>query len=140
MIKDFKEFAIKGNMVDMAVGIVMGAAFGTVVKSVVEDILMPIVSSVFNIPDLTNLFKILKEPAVTEGVNMNSLEAIREAGGSALAYGNFINNLLAFILVALALWLVVKAINKMQKAKEEEETAPTNEEMLLTEIRDALKK
>ena len=140
MLKDFKEFALKGNMVDMAVGIVMGAAFGTVIKSLVEDLLMPVVSSTFKVPDFTNLFTVLKEPANIEGVNMNSLEAVREAGGTAFAYGNFINNLIAFLLVAFALWLVVKSINNLQKKKEEEEAAGPSEVELLTEIRDALNK
>lgn len=139
MLKDFKEFAMKGNMVDMAVGIVMGAAFGTVIKSLVEDLLMPVVSSTFKVPDFTNLFKILKEPDSMEGVNMASLEAVREAGGTAFAYGNFINNLIAFILVAFALWIVVKGINNMKKKEEEAPAGPTEVE-LLTQIRDELKK
>ena len=141
MLKDFKEFALKGNMVDMAVGIVIGAAFGTVIKSLVDDVLMPIVSSTFNVPDFTNLFVILKEPEITEGVNMTSLEAVREAGGSALAYGSFINAFIAFLLVALALWVVVKGINNMKKKKEaaEEPAGPTEIE-LLTEIRDSLQR
>lgn len=141
MLKDFKEFALKGNLVDMAVGIVMGAAFGTVIKSLVDDLLMPVVSSTFNIPDFTNLFTILKAPAETAGVNMSSLEAVREAGGVALAYGNFINSFIAFLLVAFALWMVVKGMNKLQKAKEEEEApAGPSTEDLLGEIRDLLAK
>jgi len=138
MLKDFKEFAVKGNMVDMAVGIVMGAAFGTVIKSLVEDVLMPVVSKVFNVPDFANLFAPLKDPnnAFVEGM---TLDAFKEAEGVALAWGNFINNLIAFILVAFALWLVVKAVNKMQKAKEEEAAGPSEVD-LLTEIRDSLAK
>ncbi len=139
MLKDFKEFAMKGNMVDMAVGIVMGAAFGTVIKSLVSDLLMPVVSSIFKTPDFTNLFTVLKDPPDKTGVNMNSLEAVREAGGTALAYGNFINALIAFLLVAFALWIVVRGINKLQKAKEEAPAGPSEID-LLTEIRDALKK
>ena len=141
MLKDFKEFALKGNMVDMAVGIVIGAAFGTVIKSLVDDVLMPVVSSTFNVPDFTNLFTVLREPENMEGVNMDSLEAIREAGGSALAYGSFINALIAFLLVAFALWIVVKGLNNLKKKKEEEEApaGPTEIE-LLTEIRDSLQR
>lgn len=140
MLKDFKEFALKGNLIDMAVGIVLGAAFGTVIKSLVDDLLMPIVSSTFNVPDFTNLFTVLKAPADAAGVNMNSLDAVREAGGVALAYGSFINSLIAFLLVAFALWMVVRGMNKMQKAKEEEAPAGPSTEDLLGEIRDLLAK
>ncbi len=143
MIKEFKEFAMKGNMLDMAIGIVLGAAFGTVMKSFVADLIMPIVSSVFGTPDFSNLFTVLRNPAEMEGVNMASLAAVREAGGVALGYGNFINNMLAFLLVAMALFFVVKGVNKA-KAKEEEApavpTPPAADIVLLGEIRDLLKK
>ena len=143
IIKDFKEFAIKGNMVDMAVGIVMGVAFGTVIKSLVDDVLMPIVSKVFNMPDFRDMFVALKDPAsIPEGFtgSLETLEGFREAGGLALAWGSFLNAIIAFLLVALALWVVVKAITKMQKAQEEEAAGPSNEEVLLAEIRDSLQK
>lgn len=142
MLKEFKEFAIKGNMVDMAVGIIIGAAFGTVVKSVVDDILMPIVSAVFGAPDFSNLFVVLSNP--TSEV-FTSIEAAREAGAVALGYGLFINALLAFLIVAGVLFIIVKGMNKMKREQEEapaEEPAPpepSNEEMLLGEIRDLLK-
>ena len=140
MIKEFKEFAVKGNMVDMAVGIIIGAAFGTVVKSVVDDILMPLVSAVFGTPDFSNLFILLKNPS---GETFTSIEAAREAGAVALGYGLFINALIAFLIVAFVLFMVVKSMNKM-KAEEEaapaEPPAPSNEEVLLGEIRDLLKK
>lgn len=144
MLKEFKEFAIKGNMVDLAVGFILGAAFGTVITSLVNDVLMPVVSSIFGAPDFSNLFVLLKEPADMAEVNMTSLEAVREAGGVALAYGSFVNALIAFLLVAWALFLVVKGINKLKRKQEEEEAAapppgPTQEE-LLVEIRDLLKK
>ena len=142
MLKDFKEFAMKGNMLDMAVGIVIGAAFGTVIKSLVGDIIMPLVSSVFGTPDFSNLFIILKAPADIEGVNLESIAAVREAGGVALGYGLFVNALIAFILIALALWLIVRSVNKLKKKEEEapapEPAGPTSEE-LLAEIRDVLK-
>ena len=110
MIKDFKEFAIKGNMVDMAVGIVMGVAFGTVIKSLVDDVLMPIVSKLFNMPDFRDMFVALKDPTnIPEGFtgSLETLEGFREAGGLALAWGSFLNAIIAFLLVALALWVVV---------------------------------
>jgi large conductance mechanosensitive channel len=143
MLKEFKEFAMKGNMMDMAIGFILGAAFGTVVKSLVDDILMPVVSSIFGTPDFTNLFVMLKAPADATEVNLSSIEAVREAGGIALGYGLFINALIAFIILAFILYLIVKNMNKMKKAEEEapvpEPAGPTQEE-LLEEIRDLLKK
>jgi len=97
MISEFKDFAAGGNMVDMAVGIVIGAAFGTVIKSLVDDLLMPIVSSVFSLPDFSQLYMPLKETAEAKGGM--ALETFREAGGVALAWGNFINSLLAFLII-----------------------------------------
>ncbi|MDX1479843.1 MAG: large conductance mechanosensitive channel protein MscL, partial [Saprospiraceae bacterium] len=141
MLKEFKEFAMKGNMLDMAVGIVIGAAFGTVIKSLVDDILMPLLASIFGTPDFSNLFVVLKAPADAAGVDMTSIAAVREAGGVALGWGLFINALIAFILVALALWVVVRNMNRLKKKEEEApapDPGPTAEE-LLTEIRDALK-
>lgn len=143
MLKEFKDFAAKGNMLDMAIGIVIGAAFGTVIKSLVSDVVMPIVSAVTGSPDFSNLFMMLKSPEVTEGVNMESIEAVREAGGVALGYGLFINALIAFILVALALFFVVKGMNKMKKEEEAAPAPPAGppaDVQLLTEIRDLLKK
>ena len=142
MLKDFREFAMKGNMLDMAVGIVIGAAFGTVIKSLVSDILMPIISSIFGTPDFSNLFVLLKAPAETEGVNMESIAAVREAGGVALGYGHFINAVIAYILIAFVLWIIERNKNKLKKkeepAPEPEPAGPTAED-LLTEIRDVLK-
>ncbi len=142
MLKEFKEFAMKGNMVDLAVGFILGAAFGTVITSLVNDLLMPVVSSLFGAPDFTNLFAVLKEPANVAEVNMQSLDAVREAGGVALAYGSFINALIAFLIVSFALFLVIKGINKAKKKQEEEVAAPAgpSQEDLLAEIRDLLKK
>jgi len=137
MLKEFKEFAVKGNMVDMAVGIVIGGAFGTIVKSLVADIIMPVVSGVLSVPDFSNLFVVLKGT----GDDFTSVEAAREAGASVLAYGTFINSLIAFLIVAWALFIVVKGINKLKKEQptEEEPAGPTEVE-LLTEIRDSLQK
>lgn len=138
MLSEFKDFAVKGNMVDMAVGIVIGAAFGTVIKSLVDDLLMPVVSSVFGTPDFSNMFMKLKTPEGADAIT--SITAFREAGGVALGWGLFINALIAFILVALALFVVVKGINKAKKAEAEAPAEPTASEVLLTEIRDALAK
>ena len=137
MIKEFKEFAVKGNMLDMAVGIVLGAAFGTVVKSLVDDVLMPVVSGIFGTPDFSNLFTVIGTHA---GESFASVDAAREAGASVIAYGLFINAIIAFLLVALALFVVVKNMNRMKKAEEEAAPpAPPRSETLLEEIRDALK-
>ena len=140
MLKEFKEFALKGNMVDMAVGIIIGAAFGTVVKSVVDDILMPVVASVFGAPDFSNLFTVLRNPT---GEAFTSVEAAREAGAAVLGYGLFINALIAFLIVALVLFMVVKNMNKLKKQEEAAPAAPPEpsaEEKVLTEIRDLLAK
>lgn len=140
MLKDFKEFALKGNMVDMAVGIIIGAAFGTVVKSVVDDILMPVVASVFGSPDFSNLFTVLRNPT---GEIFTSVDAAREAGAAVLGYGLFINALIAFMIVAFVLFMVVKHMNKLKKQEEEAPAAPPEpsaEEKVLTEIRDLLAK
>lgn len=147
MLKELKEFAVKGNVVDMAVGIIIGAAFGTVVKSFVDDILMPIVSAVFGTPDFSNLFVVLKRPADASAVNMESIAAVREAGGVALGYGLFINAVIAFAMVATALFFVVRAMNSLKRKKAAgivEETPasefePPAQEKLLAEIRDLLK-
>lgn len=140
MFKEFKEFALKGNMLDMAVGIIIGAAFGTVIKSLVDDLLMPVVSGIFGTPDFGNMFVKLKETA--ESASATNLADFKAAGGVAFAYGNFINAFIAFLLVALALWIVVRNMNRLKK-KEEAAPPPApagpSTEDLLTEIRDLLK-
>ena len=140
MLKEFKEFAMKGNMLDMAIGIIIGAAFATVITSAVGDILTPIISAVFNTPDFTNMFILLKEPENYSGPALTSIEAVREAGGVAIGYGLFIQALISFIIVAFVLFIIVKNVNKMKQAEEEAEAPaePSAEETLLTEIRDLL--
>ena len=113
MIKEFKEFAVKGNAVDMAVGIIIGAAFGTVVKSLVDDIIMPPIGRIFGDVDFSNLFVNLS------GGSYESLAAAQEAGAATLNYGLFINNVIAFLIVAFALFFVVKGMNKMKAAEPE---------------------
>ena len=138
MLKEFKEFAVKGNMLDMAVGIIIGAAFGTVIKSLVDDLLMPIVAKIFGAPDFSNLFMVLTEP-VTSPEN-GSLEAFRAAEGVAFAYGNFINALIAFVIIAFTLFIVIKNMNKMKQAEEAAPDPGPSEIDILKEIRDSLKK
>jgi large conductance mechanosensitive channel len=123
-------------MIDLAVGIIIGGAFGTVVKSLVDDVIMPLVSGLLKLPDFSNLFIILRNPT---GTDFTSLTAAREGGASVLAIGAFINAFIAFAIVAFALFLVIKGVNKLKKKQEEAPTGPTEID-ILKEIRDSLKK
>lgn len=120
MLKEFKEFAIKGNVVDMAVGIVIGAAFGTIVKSLVADVIMPPIGLLLGNVDFQNMFAVLKQGAEVAGPYA-SLAAAQEAGAVTLNYGAFINTIVSFLIVAFAVFLVVKQINRL---KREEAAAP----------------
>jgi large conductance mechanosensitive channel len=140
MLKEFKEFAIKGNMLDMAVGIIIGAAFGTVVNSLVNDLLMPLISGVIGTPDFSNLFLVLRNPA---GAAFTSVKAARDAGAAVLAYGLFLNAVIAFLIVAGALFFLVKGINRLRRQEETAPAAPPEppaEVRLLGEIRDLLRR
>ena len=140
MLKEFKEFAIKGNMVDMAVGIILGAAFGAVVTSLVTDVLMPAISGIIGSPDFSNLFLVLRNPT---GASFASIKAARDAGAVVLAIGLFINAVIAFLGVAIALFFLVKMINRVRRQEEAAPTAPPPrpaEVQLLTEIRDLLRR
>ena len=130
MMSEFKKFAMKGNVVDMAVGIVIGAAFGKIVSSFVNDILMPPIGMMIGGVDFSQLSFTLKE-------------AVGETAAVTINYGNFIQTALDFIIIAFAIFMVVKGMNRMKKkeeAKPAEPPKPTNEEVLLAEIRDLLKK
>lgn len=133
MFKEFKEFATRGNVLDMAVGIIIGAAFTTIVSSLVDDILMPPLGLVLGQLDFTNLFVTLGESEFA------SLAAAREAGAPVIAYGLFINAVIKFLLVALALFLVIRQFNRFRKEEEAAPAAPPRQEVLLEEIRDLLK-
>ncbi len=133
MFKEFKEFATRGNVLDMAVGIIIGAAFTTIVTSMVDDILMPPLGLVLGQLDFTNLFITLG------GGEFASLAAAREAGAPVLAYGLFINAVIKFLLVAFALFMVIKQFNRFKKQAEAAPAAPPRQEVLLEEIRDALR-
>jgi large conductance mechanosensitive channel len=140
MLKEFREFAIKGNMVDMAVGIVIGAAFGTVVTSLVNDVLMPIISGIIGSPDFSNLFVILRNPT---GAAFTSVKAAREAGTVVLAIGMLLNAVITFVGVAVALFFLVKGINQLRRQEAAVPPAPpaqSAEVRLLTEIRDLLRR
>jgi large conductance mechanosensitive channel len=140
MIKEFKEFAIKGNMLDMAVGIIIGAAFGTVVNSLVNDVLMPMISGIIGTPDFSNLFFVLRNPS---GTAFTSVKAARDAGAVVLAFGLFLNAIIAFLAVAVALFFLVKGINRMRRQEEAAPAAPPappEDVRLLGEIRDLLRR
>ncbi|NIP31144.1 MAG: large-conductance mechanosensitive channel protein MscL [Candidatus Dadabacteria bacterium] len=137
MFKEFKNFAMKGNVVDMAVGIIIGAAFGTIVTSLVNDLLMPPIGLALGNVDFTDLFAVIKEGSVAGPYA--TLAAAQEAGAVTVNWGKFINTIISFIIVAFAVFLLIKNINR---AKEEEASAPpvpSTEEKLLAEIRDILK-
>ena len=135
MLKEFKEFAMKGNMVDLAIGVIIGGAFGGLVNSVVNDLMMPVIARITGGADFSNKFIQLTDvPAVT------SLKAAQEAGPT-LAYGNFITLLINFLIIAWVLFMVVKAMNAAKKpAPEAAPAAPPAQEVLLGEIRDLLAK
>lgn len=141
MLKEFKEFAFKGNVMDMAVGIIIGGAFGTVVKSLVNNILMPPLGKLIAGIDFASL-KIVLSPAVAEVKDGDAITTAAQAE-VAIYYGQFITDFIAFLLLAFAVFLVVKKLMTALKKKEEEKPAeppkPSAEETLLTEIRDLLK-
>ncbi|MCB1472677.1 MAG: large conductance mechanosensitive channel protein MscL [Rhodobiaceae bacterium] len=136
MVQEFKEFAIKGNMVDLAVGVIIGGAFGKIVDSLVKDIIMPIIGVITGGIDFSNLFvQLAGEPQAT-------LDKAREAGAT-LAYGNFVTIVINFLIIAWVLFMVIKAMNSMKKEAEAapaEPPAPPRNEVLLEEIRDLLSK
>jgi large conductance mechanosensitive channel len=140
MLKEFKEFALKGNMIDMAVGIIIGAAFGAVVTSLVNDVLMPLISGIIGSPDFSNQFLVLRNPT---GAAFTSVKAARDAGAVVLAFGMFINAIIAFLGVAVALFFLVKAVNRLRRQEEAAPAAPAEppaEVQLLSEIRDLLRR
>ena len=121
-LQEFKQFAMKGNVMDMAVGVIIGGAFGKIVSSVVDDLLMPIIG------------------VLTGGINFKDLSV--QIGEANITYGNLLQNIIDFLIVAFCIFLMIKGMNKLNKKKEEEPAAPpapSNEEVLLTEIRDLLK-
>ncbi len=137
MLKEFREFAVKGNVVDLAIGVIIGAAFGRIVESIVSDLFMPIVGALLGGLDFTNYFLGLS-PSVTAG----SLAEARKQG-AVFAYGSFITVVINFLIIAWILFLVVKGINRLRRKAAEAPpppAAPTKEEVLLTEIRDILAK
>jgi large conductance mechanosensitive channel len=126
MLKEFKEFAMRGNVVDMAVGVVIGAAFGAIVKSLVDDLLMPVLGLLLGNVDFTNLFIVLKEGSVAGPYE--TLALAQEAGAVTLNYGVFVNTIVSFIIVAFAIFLLIRSINRLQREEEAPPAEPTTKE------------
>jgi len=134
MIQEFKDFILRGNAFDMAVGIIIGAAFSAVINSLVEDVIMPIVGWASGGIDFASKFINLGEGEFA------TLQAAKDAGAPVIGYGALINTIITLIIVGFVLFMMVKAVNKASKAKEEEPAAPSEDVVLLGEIRDLLKK
>lgn len=141
IIKEFKEFAVKGNVIDLAVGVIIGGAFGKIVDSVVADLIMPVVGLVFGKLDFSNLFLVLGN--VPAGTAM-TLDALRKAGVPVFAYGNFLTVAVNFIILAFIIFMMIKQINRLKReapAPVPAAPAPEPEDIvLLREIRDSLKR
>jgi len=133
MLKEFKEFAMRGNVVDLAIGVIIGAAFGKIVTSLVNDVLMPPIGLLLGNVDFSNLF-------VSLGGSYDTVQAATAAGAPIVKYGLFINTIIDFLIVAFVIFLVVKGLNTMKKKQEAAPPpGPSAQEKLLTEIRDVLK-
>lgn len=141
MLKEFREFAMKGNMIDLAVAVIIGGAFGTIITSLVNDIIMPAVGMLLGKVDFKDLFAVLGEGATVKGP-YDSLKAAQDAGAVTLNYGQFINTVINFLIVAFAIFFVIRTMNKMKREQTPAPEAPpelSEEAKLLVEIRDALK-
>jgi large conductance mechanosensitive channel len=141
MLKEFKEFAIRGNVVDMAVGIIIGAAFGKIVDSLVKDLIMPPIGLLMGKVDFANLFVVLN-PGAQPGPYL-TVDAAQKAGAVTFNYGLFINTCISFVIIAFAIFMLIRAINNLKKKEAEKPAtppAPPEEVVLLRQIRDSLKK
>jgi large conductance mechanosensitive channel len=133
MLEEFKKFALRGNVVDLAVGVIIGAAFGTIVQSLVADILMPIIGAVTGGLDFSNYFIALSSKVTADSL----VEAKKQ--GAVLAWGNFLTLIINFLIVAFVLFVVIRLMNRLARAEAAKAPAPSRQEELLTEIRDLLK-
>jgi large conductance mechanosensitive channel len=144
MVQDFRDFALKGNVIDLAVGVIIGGAFGKIVDSLVKDIIMPIVGKIFGGMNFTEMFIVLAPPAkAVEGAA--TYESLTKAGANLFAYGNFITILINFVILAFVIFQMVKVFNSAKNAASKPApdappAAPAEDIVLLREIRDALKK
>ena len=135
MLNEFKNFIMRGNVMDLAVGVIIGGAFGAITASLVDDVLMPIIGAIFGGLDFSNYFAPL-----ASGVDANTLDAAREQG-AVLAYGSFITAVINFVIIGFIVFLMIKAVNNIMATREEEPApppGPTPDQKLLMEIRDAL--
>ena len=140
MMKEFKEFAVKGNVMDLSVGVIIGAAFGKIVDSIVADLIMPVVGAIFGKIDFSSLFIILGTVPAGTG---STLDALKKAGVPVLAYGNFITVAVNFVILAFIVFMLIKQVNRMKAVAPAAPAAPAptpEDVMLLREIRDSLKK
>ena len=139
-VKEFKEFAVKGNAMDLAVGVIIGVAFGKIIDSIVNDLIMPIISAVIGTPDFSNMYMVLKG-AVPASIPLAEAREVQDA--VIFAYGNFITVAINFILLALVVFMMVRQMNKLKRKEEAAPAAPpepTATDKLLMEIRDELKR
>ena len=136
---EFREFALKGNVIDLAVGVIIGAAFSKIVDSLVKDIIMPIVGAIFGGLDFSNYFILLKSPPPNYSGPM-TYDALTKAGVPVFAYGNFITVAINFLILALIIFIMVKQINRLKRSAPAAPPAPPEEVMLLREIRDAVRR
>ena len=140
MLKEFKEFAVKGNVVDLAVGVIIGAAFGTIVKSLVDDIIMPPIGALLGNVDFSNLFLVVKEGAKAPAPYATLADA-NAAGAVLIKYETFANTVVSFLIVSFSVFILVNQLQKLKKAEPPAAPAgPSDEVKLLSEIRDLLKK
>ena len=133
MLKEFQEFMSRGNVLDLAVAVIIGTAFGAVIKSLVDDVLMPPIGRILGNVNFSNLFINLS------GGSYTSLADAQKAGAATINYGLFLNTVISFLIIALVVFMIVRAINQMQRSKTEASPPPSKSEELLTEIRDLLK-
>ncbi len=135
MLKEFKNFALRGNVIDLAIGVIIGAAFGTIVKSFVDDIIMPPIGLLLGGVDFSDLFVAL------DGQTYASLAVAKDAGAPVIAYGSFLNTVISFLIIAFAVFITIKQMNRLFEAKKEAPppAAKPRQEVLLEEIRDLLK-
>lgn len=139
MLSEFKQFVLRGNVLDMAVGIIIGAAFGTIVSSLVADVLMPPIGLALGGIDFANMFVTLKDGAKAAGPYASLADA-KAAGAVTVNYGVFINAVVSFLIVAFCVFLLVKSVNRMMRTQAPAPAGPTASEALLAEIRDLLKR
>jgi large conductance mechanosensitive channel len=139
MLKEFRDFAMRGNVIDLAFGVIIGVAFGAIVSSLVADIIMPPIGYIMGGLDFSNYFITLK-PGADGATSYASLKAAKDAGAVTINYGVFINAVINFVIIAFALFMVVKQINRFKKQEAAAPAGPTPTEALLAEIRDELRK